>query len=103
MLRAALARAATDRGPVLLVGETGTGKEWMAGELHRLSGRGGKLLAVNCAALSPQLVESQLFGHIRGAFTGATETHPRLFPPAPAATLFLAHLPHFPPHLPPHP
>src|SRR5262249_22299544 len=78
-LRAALAEAAPDRAPLLLVGETGVGKERAAEEVHRLSGRRGPLVRVNCAALSAQLVEAQLFGHVRGAFTGATEAQPGLF------------------------
>jgi transcriptional regulator with GAF, ATPase, and Fis domain len=88
-LRARIARAAADPSPVLLLGETGTGKEWVANELHRLSARRGKLVAINCAALSPQLVESQLFGHVRGAFTGASEAQPGLFRAADRGTLFL--------------
>src|SRR6185295_11015283 len=81
--------AATDPAPVLLHGESGTGKERIAGELHRLSGRKGRLIAVNCAALSRELVESQLFGHQKGAFTGATELHPGYFRAAQGGTLFL--------------
>jgi len=88
-LRARLARAAVDPAPVLLCGESGTGKERIAGELHRLSGRKGRLVAVNCAALSRELVESQLFGHQKGAFTGATEAHPGYFRAAQGGTLFL--------------
>ncbi|MGH2898651.1 MAG: sigma 54-interacting transcriptional regulator, partial [Solirubrobacteraceae bacterium] len=72
-LRAAIRRAATDHAPVFIVGETGAGKERVARELHRLSGRTGPLVSINCAALAPSLVESQLFGHCRGAFTGALE------------------------------
>src|SRR6185503_4558071 len=64
LLRAAVSRAAPDPSPVLLVGETGTGKERIAGEIHRLSGRDGPLLATNCAALNPQIIDSQLFGHV---------------------------------------
>jgi len=88
-LRARLARAAIDPAPVLLHGESGTGKERIAGELHRLSGRKGRLVAVNCAALSRELVESQLFGHQKGAFTGATESHTGYFRAAQGGTLFL--------------
>jgi transcriptional regulator with GAF, ATPase, and Fis domain len=88
-LRAAVGLAAVDPSPALIIGETGTGKELVASELHRLSGRSGKLVAVNCAALTPQLVESQLFGHIKGAFTGAHDDQPGLFRAADHGTLFL--------------
>lgn len=88
-LRARLARAARDAAPVLLIGETGTGKERIAAEIHRLSGRSGPYLTVNCAALSPQLIESQLFGHTRGAFTGAGEAQPGLFRSAAGGTVLL--------------
>jgi len=88
-LRRMVARAGRDRSPVLLVGETGTGKEQIARELHRLSGRSGQLLSVNCAALSRELVESQLFGHVRGSFTGALGDHPGLFRAASGGTVFL--------------
>jgi transcriptional regulator with GAF, ATPase, and Fis domain len=88
-LRQAVGRAGRDPSPVLLVGETGTGKEHVARELHRLSGRTGPLLSINCAALSRELVESQLFGHLRGAFTGALADHPGLFRAAGGGTVFL--------------
>ena len=88
-LRADVARVAGDPSPVLLVGETGTGKEHIAEEIHRLSGRGGDLVAVNCAALTPALIESQLFGHTRGAFTGADEAGKGLFREADGGTLLL--------------
>ena len=88
-LREGLARAAPDPAPALLVGESGAGKERTAAELHRLSGRRGSFLALNCAALSPTLIESQLFGHQRGAFTGAAQSHPGLFRAAEGGTLFL--------------
>ncbi|PCC70194.1 DNA-binding transcriptional response regulator, NtrC family, contains REC, AAA-type ATPase, and a Fis-type DNA-binding domains [Nannocystis exedens] len=91
-LRAAIARASADPSPVLVLGETGAGKERIAGELHRLSGRRGPLIAVNCATLSPQLIESELFGHVRGAFTGATREHAGLFREASGGTLFLDEL-----------
>ncbi len=88
-LRAQLARAATDISPALVTGETGTGKEKIAYELHRLSGRQGEFVAINCAALGEHLIESQLFGHLKGAFTGATADQPGLFRTAEGGTLFL--------------
>ena len=88
-LRALVARAAVDPAPVLILGDTGTGKERIAREIHRLSGRGGKHIAVNCAALSAEIVESQLFGHTKGAFTGAGEAQPGLFRAAHGGTVFL--------------
>jgi DNA-binding NtrC family response regulator len=88
-LRRAVARAAPDPSPVLLVGPTGVGKESVAREVHRLSQRRGELVAVNCAALSPELIESQLFGHVRGAFTGATSDAEGLFRAAQGGSLFL--------------
>ena len=88
-VRARVARAARDPSPVLVSGDTGTGKEWVAKELHRLSKRKGPLVAVNCATLTRELVESQLFGHVRGAFTGATGDADGLFRQADGGTLFL--------------
>jgi len=84
-----LSRAALDPAPVLIFGETGTGKERLALEVHRLSGRRGAYVPVNCAELSVQLMESQLFGHERGAFTGAESTRSGLFEAAQGGTLFL--------------
>jgi DNA-binding NtrC family response regulator len=100
-LRAQMARAARDPAPVLIIGATGTGKERIAQDIHRLSGRAGRLVALNCAALSPQLVESQLFGHIKGAFTGATETQLGLFRAANGGTLFLDEIGELAPELQP--
>ena len=75
---------------VLLLGETGTGKELLAHAIHERSPRRGRaLVKVNCAALPPTLVESELFGHEKGAFTGATSTRPGRFELADGATLFL--------------
>lgn len=88
-LRAQIARAAPDISPALIIGETGTGKEQIARELHARSGRTGELVAINCATLGEQLIESQLFGHVKGAFTGATETKEGLFKAASKGSLFL--------------
>ncbi|MDP2005080.1 MAG: nitric oxide reductase transcriptional regulator NorR [Rubrivivax sp.] len=76
--------------PVLLLGETGVGKELFAHRLHRLSRRAGKpLVHVNCAALPESLAESELFGHARGAFSGAVNDRPGRFEAADGGTLFL--------------
>ncbi|MCC7383642.1 MAG: sigma-54-dependent Fis family transcriptional regulator [Deltaproteobacteria bacterium] len=88
-LRQQIARAAPDVSPALIVGETGTGKELIAREVHRLSGRKGEFVAVNCATFGEQLIESQLFGHVKGAFTGATSDQAGLFLAAQGGTLFL--------------
>jgi transcriptional regulator with GAF, ATPase, and Fis domain len=84
-----LLRAAPKDVPALILGENGTGKEWLAADIHRLSGRSGPYLKLSCAELSPQLIESQLFGHERGAFTGADARHSGLFLAAHEGTLFL--------------
>ncbi|MBC8244706.1 MAG: phage shock protein operon transcriptional activator [Verrucomicrobia bacterium] len=85
-----LSRVAKVNRPVLLVGERGTGKELAANRLHFLSGRWqGPLVALNCAALSPSLMESELFGHEAGAFTGANQRRQGRFESASEGTLFL--------------
>ena len=79
--------------PVLIVGERGTGKELIAARLHYLSNRWeGQFLKMNCAAISDSLLESELFGHEAGAFTGATRTHHGRFERAHGGTLFLDEL-----------
>ena len=85
----ALTAAAASNLSVVLVGETGTGKELFARALHRASGRRGKLVAVNCAALPRDLAESELFGHCKGAFTGAERPHNGYLRDADGGTLFL--------------
>ncbi len=83
-------QVAPTRATVLIEGESGTGKELVARALHALSGRPtSKLIVVHCAALSPQLLESELFGHEKGAFTGATEKRLGRFELADGGTLVL--------------
>jgi two-component system, NtrC family, response regulator AtoC len=83
-------QVAPTRATVLIEGESGTGKELVARALHQLSGRPqAKMVAVHCAALSPQILESELFGHEKGAFTGATERRIGRFEQADGGTLFL--------------
>ena len=75
--------------PVLVQGETGTGKELVAEALHAVSGRSGELVAVNCAAIPAELLDSELFGHEKGAFTGADSRKIGRFEQAHGGTLFL--------------
>ncbi|HRI50040.1 MAG TPA: sigma 54-interacting transcriptional regulator [Pseudomonadota bacterium] len=88
-VRDAIAQAAQTGASVLLLGESGTGKEVAAQALHQLGGRKGPLVAVNCAAIPAELAESQLFGHIAGAFTGARAAQDGYFRSADGGTLFL--------------
>jgi DNA-binding NtrC family response regulator len=89
-LKDAIARVAPIPSPVLVIGESGSGKELVARDIHRLSGRSKEpLIAVNCGALPEHLVESELFGHERGAFTGAHATRKGAFESAGKGTLFL--------------
>lgn len=75
--------------PVLLLGESGTGKEVLARAVHTLSGRSGAFVGVNCGGIAATLLEGQLFGHVRGSFTGAARDEPGLIRAADGGTLFL--------------
>jgi transcriptional regulator of acetoin/glycerol metabolism len=86
---ATLRQAATSDLPIVLEGETGTGKEVVTRALHRWSERPGPLVAVNCAALPENLAEGELFGYRRGAFTGAERASPGFFRSAEGGTLLL--------------
>lgn len=91
-LRALIDVVGPTRASVLLLGETGAGKEVAARALHERSGRKGPFIAVNCAAIPENLAESQLFGHKAGAFTGAQKDHAGFFREAHGGTLFLDEL-----------
>jgi len=84
-----LDRVAASELPVLILGATGTGKELAARELHLRSGRSGALVAVNCSAFAEGLLESELFGHMKGAFTGADRERRGAIEAARGGTLFL--------------
>src|SRR6185436_3149804 len=82
-------RVARSPLPILIIGETGAGKEVFARTIHLASGRTGPLIAVNAAALPEQLMESELFGHEKGAFSGAVGTKVGLVEASHGGTLFL--------------
>src|SRR5690606_35667197 len=83
-------RMAPSRAPVFLTGESGTGKEVCAEAIHAGSGRAGKpFIAINCSAIPKDLMESEIFGHVRGAFTGATDNRAGAAELADGGTLFL--------------
>jgi DNA-binding NtrC family response regulator len=84
-----LKRVAASGVPVMLLGETGTGKEVLARAIHALSQRPGPFVAVNCGAIPAALVESQLFGHVKGAFSGAVRDEPGVVRSAAFGTLLL--------------
>ncbi len=93
-----IARVAPVPSTVLVVGESGSGKEVVAREIHRLCAHpDGPFVAINCAALPENLIESELFGHERGAFTGANRTHRGAFERASGGTLFLDEIGELPP------
>ncbi len=94
---AAAARAAVTTVPITLLGETGVGKEVLARAIHSLSGRKGPFVAVNCGALPPNMVEATLFGHRRGAFSGAVDDNPGLIRSADGGTLLLDEIGDLPP------
>lgn len=82
-------RVAPTISTVLIQGETGTGKELIARAVHDMSNRSGPFVAINCGSIAPELCESELFGHVSGAFTGATHARDGLFLHADRGTLFL--------------
>jgi DNA-binding NtrC family response regulator len=84
-----LVRVAMAKLPILFLGESGAGKEVLARTVHELSARTGPFVAINCGALAPTLVESQLFGYVKGAFSGATRDEPGLVRASSGGTLFL--------------
>ncbi|MEZ4403030.1 MAG: sigma-54 dependent transcriptional regulator [Kofleriaceae bacterium] len=89
-VREVVSRIAPSSASVLITGESGTGKELVARALHREGRRAaGPFVAINCAALPESLLESELFGHVRGAFTDARTDHPGLFAQAHGGTIFL--------------
>src|ERR671915_784719 len=89
-LREQVAMAAPTNGRVLIQGENGTGKELVARTIHSLSRRrNGPFVEVNCAAIPEELIESELFGHVKGAFTGAVADKPGRFEQANTGTIFL--------------
>lgn len=98
-VRDLVVRYSLEEDPVLLVGETGVGKSHVAGLLHRYSGRAGKLVSVNVPSIPESLFEREMFGHGRGAFTGAGERSHGLVHEAEGGTLFLDEVSEVPPSL----
>jgi DNA-binding NtrC family response regulator len=100
-IRRSVDAVAPHRRTVVVTGETGTGKEIIARQLHRRSGRTGPFVAVNCGAFTEGLLASELFGHVRGAFTGAVQEQQGLFRAARGGTLLLDDAAEIPPSLQP--
>jgi DNA-binding NtrC family response regulator len=99
-LKSIIAQAAPTNSPVLIEGESGTGKELVAAAIHRLSARAkGPFIPVNCGAIPNDLLESEFFGHIRGAFSGAVADAQGLFRSAHGGTIFLDEVGELPPGL----
>jgi DNA-binding NtrC family response regulator len=99
-LKEMVAKVAGTDSPVLIEGESGTGKDLVAGVIHRLSARSaGPFVPVNCAAVPSELLESEFFGHVRGAFSGAVVDHVGLFRTASGGTIFLDEVAELPPAL----
>jgi two-component system response regulator AtoC len=95
-----ITRVAPTNATVLILGESGTGKELVAETVHELSRRSGRpMISVNCGAISANLIESELFGHERGSFTGADRVHRGHFERADGGTLFLDEVSEMPPEL----
>ena len=92
-------QVAPTRTTVLITGESGTGKELVAQAIHQCSGRTGKFVPVHCSALPDNLIESELFGHERGAFTGAVEMRKGRFELAEGGTIFLDEIGEIPLHI----
>ncbi|HEY6923746.1 MAG TPA: sigma 54-interacting transcriptional regulator [Steroidobacteraceae bacterium] len=84
-----VAKLARSSSPILVLGESGTGKELIANGIHRISGRPGSFMPINCGALPRDIIESELFGHVVGAFSGASRDKPGLFEICDGGTVFL--------------
>ena len=88
-LKLLINKVASSESTVLILGETGTGKELVAEAIHKTSKRKGQFIPVNCAAIPSELLESELFGHEKGAFTGASTANKGIFRAADGGTLLL--------------